>query len=135
MEEPRCLFTLKECFTILLTCESTVNRVYFARYYCSRMANQNFRERVFFANGQKAMKTKICQNLKFYVSVNRSSSPARVVLIQFNRPNNNTVSAAMCTVHAHLVVLSMSENLFGRCMLLFPILVHALVPVSTRFWK
>ena len=113
----------------------TVDRVYFARYYCSRMANQNFRERVFFANGQKAVKTKICQNLKFRVSVNRSSSPARVVLIQFNRPNNNTVSAAMCTVHAHLVVLSMSENLCGRCMLLFPVLVYALVPVSTRFWK
>ena len=93
----------------------TVDRVYFARYYCSRMANQNFRERVFFANGQKAVKTKICQNLKFRVSVNRSSSP----------DTDQTI----------LVVLSMSENLCGRCMLLFPVLVHALVPVSTRFWK
>ena len=81
----------------MVHCVVTVNRIYFARYYCSRMANQNFRERVFFANGQKAVKTKICQNLKFRVSVNRPSSPARVVLIQFNRPNNNTVSAAMCT--------------------------------------
>ena len=35
----------------------TVDRVYFARYYCSRMANQNFRERVFFANGRKAVTT------------------------------------------------------------------------------
>ena len=35
----------------------TVNWVYFVRYYCSRMANQNFGERVFFANGQKAVTT------------------------------------------------------------------------------
>ena len=48
------------------------------------------------------MKTKICQNLKFRVSVNRSSSP----------DTDQTI----------LVVLSMSENLCGRCMLLFPVL-------------
>ena len=83
-------------FLRCVNCRYTVNRIYFARYYCSRMADQNFRERVFFANGQKAVKTQICQNLKFRVSVNRSSSPARVVVIQFN-----TVSAAMYTDHAH----------------------------------
>ena len=41
----------------------TVNRIYFACYYCSRMANQNLRERGFFANGQKAVKTKIWMDL------------------------------------------------------------------------
>ena len=33
--------------------KSTVNRIYFTRYFFSRMADQNFRERVFFAIGQK----------------------------------------------------------------------------------
>ena len=36
---------------------NTVDRVYFVRYYCSRMANQHFRERVFFANVRKAVTT------------------------------------------------------------------------------
>ena len=35
----------------------TVKRVYFARVYCSRMVDQNFRESVFFANGQKVVTT------------------------------------------------------------------------------
>ena len=33
----------------------TVKRVYFARVYCSRMVDQNFCERVFFANERKAV--------------------------------------------------------------------------------
>ena len=36
---------------------TTVERVYFERIYFSRMANQHFRDHVFFANGQKAVTT------------------------------------------------------------------------------
>ena len=97
MENFRILNDLKDIAFLLAYCKPGIFRalLFFAN------GQPKFRDRVFFANEQKAVKTKICQNLKFRVSVNRSSSPARVLW----------------------------------CMLLFPVLVHALIPVSTRFWK
>ena len=46
----------------------TVERVYFARIYCSRMANQNFREHVFFANGQKNPLSNVYENAELNIS-------------------------------------------------------------------
>ena len=51
------IYSLEVDIKLWLFVVCTVDQVYFARYYCSRMADQNFRERVFFANGRKAVTT------------------------------------------------------------------------------
>ena len=68
---------------ILWVWTDTVERVYFARIYCSRMANQNFREHVFFANGRKAVTTEDCKYPKNTQNTRKGPKTVKIINIVF----------------------------------------------------